>query len=230
MAVTLVFAHRGAAHRAPENSVVAFLEAHRLGADGVELDVRRSSDGALVVHHDSSVPGLGPIAELTVAQLPDHVPLLDAALDACAGMRVNIEIKNEAPSASSEAPDALALAVVRTALEVRAREELLISSFDLATLDAVRVADPDLEVGWLLDLTEDPRAALDVALGRGFSALHPFVLSVTAELVEVAHSSGLAINTWTVNARHDLEAMVALGVDVVITDDVPLARSVADRR
>ena len=99
--VTNVWAHRGCtepAETAPqgftENTLEAFAEARRRGADGVELDVRLTADGGLAVHHDAEVPGLGPICELGVADLPAHVPLLADALGASEGMLVNVEIKN----------------------------------------------------------------------------------------------------------------------------------------
>ena len=78
-----VFAHRGASQRAPENTVEAFRLAAELGADGVELDVRRSADGALVVHHDPHLPDGRLIAATAFADLPASVPTLAAALDAC---------------------------------------------------------------------------------------------------------------------------------------------------
>ena len=57
--------------------MAAFAEARRLGADGVELDVRRSADGVLVVHHDADVPGVGPVAGASGCGIcPAHVPLL----------------------------------------------------------------------------------------------------------------------------------------------------------
>jgi len=85
-----ILGHRGASDHARENTLEAFVVARRLGADGVELDVRETADGALAVHHDAAIPGLGPVADLTVAQLPAYVPLLDAALEACEGMVVNV--------------------------------------------------------------------------------------------------------------------------------------------
>jgi WhiB family redox-sensing transcriptional regulator len=77
-----------------ENTVDAFAEARRQGAAGVELDVRRSADRALVVHHDAELADGRVIVELSAADLPPDIPLLHTALDACAGMLVNIEIKN----------------------------------------------------------------------------------------------------------------------------------------
>ena len=64
-----ILAHRGASARARENTVEAFRLASALGADGVELDVRRTADGALVVHHDPSVDGVGALYESTMADL-----------------------------------------------------------------------------------------------------------------------------------------------------------------
>ncbi len=68
-----------------ENTLDAFAEAKRLGADGVELDVRLTADGALAVHHDAEIPGLGAVAALSVAELPAHVPLLADVLAVCDG-------------------------------------------------------------------------------------------------------------------------------------------------
>src|ERR1700677_388082 len=95
--VTAIFAHRGRTDGFVENTLEAFAEAKRLGADGVELDVRLTAVRALAVHHDPLIDGLGPVAGLTVPELPVHAPLLAHALAVCAGMVVNVEIKNAPP-------------------------------------------------------------------------------------------------------------------------------------
>ncbi len=89
-----VLAHRGGDGPWHENSLEAFTGALREGADGVELDVRRTLDGVLIVHHDPDVPGVGPVAQLRAGELPGHVPTLAAALEACGGAALDIEIKN----------------------------------------------------------------------------------------------------------------------------------------
>src|SRR4051794_36204313 len=95
----LVLAHRGANRVAPENTVPAMREAVDRGADGVELDVHRTADGAVVVRHDAETPG-GPVGELALSDLlrahPD-VPVLDEVLEVCRGRLVNVEIKDPAP-------------------------------------------------------------------------------------------------------------------------------------
>ena len=94
--MTLVLAHRGARRQAPENTIPAFARAMELGADGVELDVHRTRDDALVVRHDADGPP-GVWAELTLDAIRTavpEVPVLAEVLDVCAGTLVNIEIEN----------------------------------------------------------------------------------------------------------------------------------------
>lgn len=207
----LVLAHRGVADRFPENSVAAFAEAGRIGADGVELDVRRSADGALVVHHDAEVPGAGPLRHLRVRDLPSGVPLLDEALDACRGMVVNVEIK-------SDGDGALPRAVAAALADLGWRPDVVVSSFDRGCIDAVRLADPALPVAWLLGWGSEPRRSLREAAQAGYEGVHPFHRLVDATLVGHASSAGLAVRPWTVNEPADLRAMVDYGVDAVITD------------
>ena len=95
---------------------------------------------------------------------------------------------------------------------------VLVSSFQMATLRAVQAADGRLALGRLWGFAAEVEPALVAAAEAGFGAVHPFVLSVDTELVERAHAMGLAVNVWTVNAPEDLRAMVAAGVDTVITD------------
>jgi glycerophosphoryl diester phosphodiesterase len=222
--MTAVFAHRGVTDGFVENTIDAFNEARRLGADGVELDVRASVDGGLVVHHNAVIDDLGPICQLAVRDLPPHVPLLDVALRACEGLVVNVEIKNDhdVPGSYDET-GAVAMAVVSLIAELGLFERTVISSFDILSIDTARAADPRAFVGWLLPVADDPLSKLAEAAERGYQALHPFVAGVQSELVGRAHDAGLALNVWTVNADADLARMVDLGVDVVITDRVPAA-------
>jgi glycerophosphoryl diester phosphodiesterase len=219
--VVSVFAHRGCTEDGfVENTLDAFAEARRRGAVGVELDVRLTADAGLAVHHDAEIPGLGPICQLTVAELPAHVPLLTDALAASEGMVVNVEIKN-APQDPGWDPGEAVAALTATAIdEAGWADRVIVSSFQPATLLAVQAADGRLPLGALWGFTIDPGQALAEAAGSGFRAVHPFVTAVSADLVERAHADGLAVNVWTVNAPHDLEAMVALGVDAVITDRI----------
>ena len=232
--VTAVWAHRGCTEAAEtgrpgytENTLDAFAEARRRGADGVELDVRLTADGGLAVHHDAEVPGLGPICELEVADLPVHVPLLADVLGACDGILVNVEIKNAPQDPGWDAGEAVAALTATTIEEAGWTDRVLVSSFQPATLLAVQAADERLARGARWGWAVEPGPALAEAAAAGFRAVHPFVTLVTADLVAQAHDAGLAVNIWTVNAPADLAAMVALGVDAVITDRLGAALAAA---
>ena len=88
-----IIAHRGASKAEKENTLSDFRRAGDMGSDAVELDVRRTKDGAMAVHHDQHLADGRNIMDLDADGLPSHVPMLDEALDACEGMWVNIEIK-----------------------------------------------------------------------------------------------------------------------------------------
>jgi len=215
--MTDIFAHRGYHRTVTENTIEAFLEARRVGVDGVELDVRRTKDGALVVHHDEAVAGVGAISETTLHDLPDSVATLDEAMTALAGLQVNVEIKNSPGEAGYDPTGALAAQVV-AALADGGWPGVIISSFDLATCEAVRALDPELPVGWLVHWTMDTAEALERVAPLDLDAVHPYFARVEASHVARAHELGLAMNVWTVNEPDDIARMLALGVDTLITD------------
>jgi glycerophosphoryl diester phosphodiesterase len=176
VAAPLVLAHRGANRVAPENTVAAFEQALAMGADGVELDVHRSADGALVVHHDATVAGLGLLAGMPLAAIraarPD-VPTLGEALDVCRGRVVNVEIKNS-PGDADHDPSEAAAALVVDLLRVRdGRDEVFVSSFSLDTVDRVRVLDAAVATALLTARTTGLTEALHLAHGHGHGALNP---------------------------------------------------------
>jgi glycerophosphoryl diester phosphodiesterase len=107
-----------------------------------ELDVRRTADDALVVHHDAEIAGLGPIVRLAARALPANVASLADALDACDGMEVNIEVKNLPHEPDWDPEDRLAAAVASFVGERGWRDRVVVSSFNLPSIDAVRAADP----------------------------------------------------------------------------------------
>jgi glycerophosphoryl diester phosphodiesterase len=215
--VTCVIAHRGASRAAPENTVAAFRRAAEMGADMVELDVRRSADGRLVVHHDPHLTDGRAVAATPAGELPAAVPSLDTALDACAGMAVNIEIKNDPDEPGFEPDRALADDVAAAVAARGDTDRVVVSSFDRASIDRLNeVASPPIATAWLV--TVPPADAVEVAVAGGHQALHPWWPAVDRALVDRAHAAGLAVNVWTCD---DPEAMVRLagwGVDGICTN------------
>jgi glycerophosphoryl diester phosphodiesterase len=223
-----VFAHRGLHVSERENTLAAFRAAVELGVDGVELDVRRTVDGVLVVHHDPSIEGQS-IAESDRSALPDYVPTLAEALDALREVPVNVEIKNGRGAFEhyDESGD-LARQVLSIIGESGRTEGISVSCFDLGTCAFVRSFDREISVAWLL---------WDVAIGDalvqahllGFDAVNPHFSTVDDEVVGRARDLKLDVNVWTVNAIEDLERMAAVNVACIITDDPVLAREVVRR-
>ena len=217
-----LLAHRGLTTSARENTVAAFAAAAAGGADGVELDVRATVDGALVVVHDGVIEVVGPVAELAAGDLPDWTPTLAEALAACEGLAlVNVEMKSDG------APPGLADAVAAVLVGRVGRPALLVSSFDLALLDAHRRAAPTVTTGWLTlpGLTSsDLSEAIDLAAARGHRAINPHVSTIDGRLVVRAHHAGLEVVAWTVNDPEQAVELARLGVDVLISDRTAMVR------
>lgn len=222
-----VFAHRGASVLERENTVAAFAAAVRLGADGVELDARRTADGAIVVHHDAHLADGRALVDLPAVELPGHVPLLGAALDACVSLTVNIEIKNGPDEVDFDPTEGVAEAVVAEVRRRASHGRVLVSSFQLPSIERVRALDTGVPTALLVVL----RPETDVAelVGdcgrRGHAALHPHHSGVTPELVAMCHGTGLALNTWTVDDPSHVARLAGMGVDGIVTNtpDVALA-------
>jgi glycerophosphoryl diester phosphodiesterase len=221
-----VLGHRGApAAGRPDNSVAAVTEALRRGADGAEVDVQLTADGALVCAHD-------PIDRLPVAARESLATLTEvlAAGQRPAGSSIVVEAKPVSDLAVAERT-AQALADVLAAAAGNAA--ITVSSFDPVLLGMIRGACADLPVRTaLLGNTADPLAAVACrAYADGHDEVHLPLVGVrrAPEVVELARRLGLGVAVWTVNRREDLHWVADLGVDAVITDDVPAARRELDR-
>lgn len=228
----LVIAHRGASSAFPENTVAAFSGAVAMGADGVELDVRRTADGALAVSHDDTLPDGRVVVELRRSQLPGEVPVLAEALDACGSLSVvNIEIKNWPDDKDFDPSEAVADAVVALleARDERHDSRHLISSFHLPTIDRVRELAPDLATAWLLGFVDDLGPLIDRAAAQGHSAVHPHHVFASEELVRRAHDLGLAVNVWTCDEPDRIRWLAEIGVDGVVTNEPDVALTALGR-
>lgn len=229
-----VIAHRGNSAAAPENTLAAFESAIRAGADAVELDVRLSADGHLVLMHDETVDrttdGQGHVSELTLEQLRrldaggrfdpaftgERIPTLDDALAVIKGRAMAfVEIK----TADRITPRLVAEALARHGMV----DSTLLISFEEAPLEAMRAIAPQLPLGALVPFGHTPHK-------RALSTRSSATLAKHTRLhrgdVKNAHSRAFKVYSWTVNTPEAMREQVALGVDGLITDDVATARSV----
>jgi glycerophosphoryl diester phosphodiesterase len=232
----LVLAHRGACRRAPENTIEAFQVARDLGADGVELDVRRTADGVLVLSHDPVVEGFGLLVEHPFTALRaavPRVPTLDEAFDALSGLIVNVEIKCFPTEPDADPEGVVVRGVVELIERRQVRDRVIVSSFDLNAIDAVRALDSGVVTGWLTSGLA-PSQTLPIAATRGHAWLNPDRASMLAagangsaaeESVREAARQGVRLDVWTVDDPEEISRLAAAGVDAIITNvpDVALA-------
>jgi glycerophosphoryl diester phosphodiesterase len=210
-----IFAHRGASAQAPVNTIRAFECAATLGADGIELDVRRTKDGHLVVIHDETVDattnGAGRVADLTLNEMQrldagegERIPTLDAVF-ASVGTQfscINVEIKEVGIE-----PD-----VLTCIRRHQMAEHVLLSSFQVAVLHAcVRLA-PEIPVAFLFSQPSG------FAEADHWQILHPRHTLVTPEQMALWRQTGKIINAWTVNEPIEMQRLIDLGIDGIITD------------
>lgn len=226
--MTNVIAHRGAREAAAENTLHAFRLARELGADWVELDVRRSADGVAIVHHDAHLPDGRMVRELDYDDLPESIPSLAEALEECEGMGVNIEIKNLRNDPDYDEDHLVSDAVAGLAQAYLGPERVLVSSFNIDVLDRLHEVDPTIPLALLFDIG-DPSSAINRAVAHEMSAIHPYDPLVDATIVDRAHAAGLQVNVWTVNDPDRMAELVAMGVDGICTDVPDIGRAVVDR-
>lgn len=242
MSGTLVIAHRGASADHLENTREAFIGAARQGADWVELDVRHTADGSLIVNHDPWYRDKRLIWSTPSRDRPEEVLDLMSALDACreeknasgVAMGVNVEIKNTPGDlGGDEVP--YSLEVVDAVLELLSErrrsgivEEILISSFDPETIDRVRDLDGPPTAQLVLDVNAWPDLIATVS-DRGHEFIHPWDPFVDLAFIDEAHLAGLRVNTWTVDDRDRIELLVSMDVDGVVTN-VPATALAVMRR
>ncbi|HJU11932.1 MAG TPA: glycerophosphodiester phosphodiesterase [Candidatus Binataceae bacterium] len=237
-----VMAHRGFSAEYPENTMLAFRAAVEAGADYIELDVHCTRDGQVVVFHDSDFSRIASddrlIEQMTMAEIEAidaahnfstvhgswpfrgqgiRAPTLLEVLSTWPTIRFVIEFKPR-DSAIAEA----AIEVVRRA---RMERQVLFASEHLTPIAHARKLAPEIPT----NLAASEIVAFVQSLTSG-AAYHPigdalqippehdgFKLA-TPEVVAAAHRNGLEVHVWTINDRPEMEQMLSLGVDGIMTD------------
>jgi len=210
----LIYGHRGAAGEAPENSLAGVRHATQAGCGGVEVDVWALAGRAVVLHDptvDRTTDGSGLVGDFDLEGLRalqlgqgQRIPLLEEVVALCAGVRLNVELKE--PAVATAVATAIADA-----------GDVLLSSFDSEALSAMRELCPS--VPRALCATVDGSAdALERAVAAGCVALHVPVPVVDRELVRAGHAAGLQLATFTCNDAQQARALRDIGCDALFTD------------
>jgi glycerophosphoryl diester phosphodiesterase len=206
-------AHRGAGREERENTLAAIDAAARLGADGVEVDLRVAGDGGIVVVHDPDLTrthGLDlRVSDVDTTTLRRHgMPTLEEVMALCEdlGLWVDLEVKEE--------DERIAHALSLTTFAHGG----IVSSFLPSVLDMVGREAPQLDRALLTMPGVDPELAIEAA--RPHAGWNPFFLTLTENpgCIEAARQSGLGVHVWTVDDPQLVRDLAALGVDSIITN------------
>ncbi|MFW6039480.1 MAG: glycerophosphodiester phosphodiesterase [Gemmatimonadota bacterium] len=234
--MTAVIAHRGAAAEAPENSLEAFELGMKLGADAIELDVRRTADGALLVIHDPTLDrttdASGRISDYALAELADvrlpngaPIPELGDVLRRFEGVEVTVDVKEAEAAADVVALIEALDRVERTILYVeQGTDTPAFRDYEgrraTSTEQAMRLA---LEPGWLASAAprEIPKVVHTPLEWRG-------VPIVTQEFVGRVRKTGRSVQVWTIDDVETAARLADWGSDGIITNDVRGVRARLD--
>ena len=232
LGATLVTAHRGSSSEAPENTIPAFEKAIEEGADYVEMDVRLTSDGELVLMHDPStkrttgvdklvcdstyeeLQQLDAGAEYSEEYAGTKIPTLKDAIDTCKGkVMMNIELKTVRNDGELEKK------VAELLRENHMEEQCIVTSFKQRSLVRIKKDDPDIVTGYIYSFGYSNRTNYEAMDVLSIDARY-----LTRQVVTGAHKKGIMVCAWTVNTSSEMRRMMAIGVDNIITDRVPLAK------
>ncbi len=241
----LVFAHRGGGGLYPENTLEAFRYSAQMGVDVLELDVHSTSDGVLVVMHDADVArttdGSGRVSQMTLSEVkkldagyhftPDDgatfpfrgrgitIPTLQEIFDALPDKAFNIEPKQAEPSVTSPLCEML-----------RARkmtDKTIVGSFRQQAIDEFRAACPEVATAATPSEVRDFIALYKVGLGESYSPPMQVLQIpdrlgaleiVSRDFIETARKLNLKVHVWTINDTADMQRLVEMKVDGIMTD------------
>jgi glycerophosphoryl diester phosphodiesterase len=242
---TQVIAHRGGAGLRPENTLPAFAHALALGADIIEMDVRPTADGELVVIHDETLgrttDGAGAVSALTLAELKRldagyrfttdggrsfpfrgqgiGVPTLGEVLASFPAARMVIEPKTEAAGVAAR--------LCRLLRERGAASRTIVGSFRDSSLEEFRRACPEVatsaSTSEALRFLAAQKAGVAEALSPQVQALQVperfgGVRVLTRDFVEAARGRNLKVHAWTINDPAEMRRLIEVGVDGIMTD------------
>ena len=237
---TLILAHRGFSKKAPENTKASFRKAVEAGADGVEFDVQLSSDGIPVVIHDETLErtttGKGWVKDKSSKKLSkldagthfdpcyseEGVPTLREVLEIVKNMRViNIEFKNS--KVRYEGLEKRALALVK---KFNLLDQVIFSSFNHYSIKNIKKLEPNARTGILY--YAKLYQPWEYAAHLGIKNLHAHYFSIDRQMVEKCQENGININVYGANKNHEIDEMIKMGINIIITSSLEEAMKIRE--
>jgi glycerophosphoryl diester phosphodiesterase len=213
----VTYAHRGASHYCPENTMMAFYAGMQMGANGIETDVRRTRDGVLVLFHDETLTRVtgaeGGVADHTYAELQellvkkgelhDKIPTLADFLAHFAYRDITFAIELKADGIEKEVADLI--------FRYGVAEKTVVTAFELHRLENIKAYAPALRVGYLADAVDD--ALVEKLVAMGAAEICPHGRDVTPENVEKWHARGLNVRAWGIANEEIMKRVCDAGAD-----------------
>jgi glycerophosphoryl diester phosphodiesterase len=240
--MTLILAHRGYAAEYPENTMLAFKEAEKAGADGLELDVQMTRDGELVVIHDEKVDrttdGTGMVLDYNFEDLrkldarfkfkespkKEQIPSLAEVLEWLSGtsMVCNIELKN-----SIIPYEGMEEKVINMVRAYDLSDRIIISSFNHYSIVHSYLLAPEIEIAPLL--SEGLYMPWIYAQSIKAKSFHPHWRAAPDQIVKASLKSGIEVRPYTVNKETELERLFMVNCSALITDDPAKAKRIREK-
>ncbi|MBQ8892828.1 MAG: hypothetical protein IJ043_00285 [Clostridia bacterium] len=232
----LIYGHRGSRTRRPENTMLSYRLAYEEGADGIEIDIRTTADGEIVISHDDSLKRCAgidmKISDLTwdvLSTIPVHcpdkfgptfmgsafIPRLEEVFDWLKNNHclINIEVKRQLNREYGYIEKKTLDMIKAYGLE----ERVIFSSFDEYILLKLKELDPAVKTCWLFDTAMADAGKRAKEMGN--DAINPSIASAEQyDDLDKAVELGLDVNVWTVNDLHTAQRLAAKGATGLITD------------
>jgi glycerophosphoryl diester phosphodiesterase len=223
--VTIAIAHRGDPLHERENTLPAFESAVQKGADMVEIDLRRTRDGVIVVLHDPTLERLWgvdhAVADLGASDV-EHIGSASERIPTFRQVLQNVALPLMVDFTRRE--------VVQGALdEVKAADAMARSLFVTGNVEALRMLRalaPEARIGLTWVERDLPAPGLLEELGAEY--WNPMLQLVTPDRVAAMHDLGLKVSTWTVDRRRHMERVARAGVDAIVSNRIADLRAFLD--
>jgi len=229
-----VTAHRGSSKYYPENTMPAFIEAKNEGAEFIEIDVQETRDGEVIVIHDTNFSrtcgvdkntwelDLNEVKELDAGSFKDakfketKIPTLEEVIVFAKenNMKLNIEIKPTGHEKNLEQN------VINLVNQYDFKDEAIVASQDYKVLEKVKYIDSSINTLYVMSIAIGDITEFRYADGFSLEASN-----INTYLVKKVHKSGKKLHVWTINSEDNINKMIDLKVDNIITDDVVLTKS-----
>ncbi|MFC4324043.1 glycerophosphodiester phosphodiesterase [Litchfieldia salsa] len=231
MRKTKIIGHRGAAGTHPENTMISFKEAERVGAYGIELDVHLSKDHVLMVIHDDKVDrttnGSGWVKDLKASELKEldasykfgdkygfcGIPTLEEVFEWALSneLVINVELKNSL----IDYPD-IEQKTINFINRYQLKQRVFLSSFNHESMVKANMIDPSIEAAILyMEKIYEP---WEYAKKLGLRSIHPYHRTVREDIVKECHQHNVSVRPFTINDEAGMKKMISYSCDAIITD------------